>query len=182
MPVRAGLGSFRCSCGCRRAANDVPHLHSPDGHATMLSRQTLYGLVIPRAASSAPLPASPSLNILVVEDDPTVGMLLMEMLLSMGHTVCAVRTSPADAVSAAARYEPDLMLVDARLGRGSGVAAVVEIRRRQDIPFIYMSGAPIAGRQPDDIVLRKPFIEKDIVLAILGAMARHRPRRGNGHQ
>ena len=180
-PVCAGLGSFRFCCDRASALNLVWQHHRPDANATMLSDQNLYGLMIPRVASNSPPPAGPQLNILVVEDDPIVGMVLMETLMSMGHTVCAVRATASGAVAAATRYVPDLMLVDTRLGRGSGVAAVAQIRQYQDIPLIYMSGSRIPGRRPTDIVLYKPFVERDLALAIFDAMMRHRAEPGTGH-
>ena len=52
-----------------------------------------------------------------VEDDLMIGMLLAEMLEAMGHDVCAIEATEADAVTAVAQYRPDLMIVDAWLGR-----------------------------------------------------------------
>jgi DNA-binding response OmpR family regulator len=54
-----------------------------------------------------------TLRVLVVEDDPMIGMLLAEMLEAIGHDVCAIETIEAAAVAAAARYRPDLLIVDA---------------------------------------------------------------------
>jgi DNA-binding response OmpR family regulator len=65
-----------------------------------------------------------ALRVLVVEDDALIAMLLSELLAGMGHDVCATAASEAEAVIAAIRYDPDLMIVDAGLGRGSGVSAV----------------------------------------------------------
>ncbi len=48
-----------------------------------------------------------------------------------------------DAVSAAARFTPDLMIVEERLDDGSGIVAVDEIIRQQPIPHLFapaMSG------------------------------------------
>jgi DNA-binding response OmpR family regulator len=70
-----------------------------------------------------------ALNVLVVEDDALIGMLFADVLAAMGHDVCAIEATEADAVAAAARYKPDLMIVDARLRDGSGVSAVEEILR-----------------------------------------------------
>ena len=70
-----------------------------------------------------------ALRVLVIEDDALIAMLLTEMLAGMGHDVCATAATEAEAVSAATRYDPDLMIVDAGLGRGSGVSAVEEILR-----------------------------------------------------
>jgi len=63
-----------------------------------------------------------ALRVVVIEDDALIAMLLTEMLAGMGHDVCATAATEAEAVSAATRYDPDLMIVDAGLGRGSGVS------------------------------------------------------------
>jgi len=47
-----------------------------------------------------------SLRILVVEDDILISMLLAEVLIGMGHEVCAIATTKADAVAAADRCKP----------------------------------------------------------------------------
>ena len=52
------------------------------------------------------------LRVLVVEDDTITGMLLGELLTSMGHDVCAIESTQANAVTAAARCRPDLMIVE----------------------------------------------------------------------
>src|ERR1700719_4544619 len=58
-----------------------------------------------------------ALRVLVIEDDALIAMLLSELLAGMGHDVCATAATEADAVTAATRHRPDLMIVDARLGR-----------------------------------------------------------------
>ena len=58
------------------------------------------------------------LRILVVEDDAVIGGLLAETLEDLGYVVCAVETNAANAVAAAARHHPDLMIVDVGLGLG----------------------------------------------------------------
>jgi DNA-binding response OmpR family regulator len=80
------------------------------------------------------------LRVLVVEDDAMIGMLLGEMLAEMGHDMCAVAATEAEAVAAACKYRPDLMIVDARLGDGSGLSAVEQIDRTGSIPHLFVSG------------------------------------------
>lgn len=109
-------------------------------------------------------------RILVMEDDALIGMLLTEMLEGMGHGVCAVAATEADAVAAAAQHKPDMMIVDARLRHGSGIVAVEEILRTGFIAHVFISGDAATVRQlrPDDVIVEKPFRESDLV----GAMQR----------
>ncbi len=113
----------------------------------------------------APLKAS---RVLVVEDNALIGMLYLELLTEMGHMVCAIETTHTEAVTAAALYKPDLMIVDATLGQGSGVSAVEEILRARFVPHIFVSGDAEAVQEikPRAIVLQKPFREPDLARAI----------------
>ena len=80
------------------------------------------------------------LRILVVEDDVMIGPLLAEMLEDLGHIVCAVEVNAVNAVAAAARCHPDLMIVDVGLGEASGVAAVKEILNGGFVPHVFVTG------------------------------------------
>ena len=117
-----------------------------------------------------------TLRVLVVEDDAVIGVLLAEMLIGMGHDVCAVELTEAGAVSAEARCRPDLMIVDVQLGDGNGVSAVAEILRTGSIPHLFVSGdiSHAKALRSDVIVIQKPFRESDLARAIqraLGAAA-----------
>src|ERR1700720_3799518 len=96
-----------------------------------------------------------ALRVLVIEDDALIALLLAELLASMGHDVCATAASEAEAVSAATRCDPDLMIVDAGLGRGSGVSAVEEILRTGPVAHVFVSGdvESVWRRRPDAIVV-----------------------------
>ncbi len=107
-----------------------------------------------------------ALRVLVVEDNAIIGMLLGEMLTDMGHDVCGVETTEADAVAAAARCKPDLMIVDARLGDGSGVKAIRTILLSGPMPHLFISGTDVEADSPDAVVLQKPFHERQLVRAI----------------
>jgi hypothetical protein len=56
-------------------------------------------------------------------------MLLAEPLAGVGHDVCATAAIEAEAVIAATRYRPDLMIVDAGLGRASDKLRLCEAER-----------------------------------------------------
>src|SRR3954454_11694704 len=94
----------------------------------------------PRALGVRIYEVMKALRVLVIEDDALIAMLLTEMLAGMGHDVCATAATEAEAVIAATRYGPDLMIVDAGLGRGSGVSAVEEILRAGPLAHVFISG------------------------------------------
>ncbi len=117
-------------------------------------------------------PAKP-LRVLVVEDDAQIGAALAEMLVEMGYEVCAIEGAHADAVKAAARCKPDLMIVDVRLGDGDGVSAVGEILRDGFIAHVFVSGdaSKIRALESRAVVIQKPFRESDLARAIQRARA-----------
>ncbi|MHB8884841.1 MAG: response regulator [Methylovirgula sp.] len=107
-------------------------------------------------------------RVLVVEDDALVGMYLAELLIGMGYDICAIAATEAEAVTAAVRDRPDLMIVDARLREGSGIAAVAQILQNLPIPHVFVSGdiASVQEELPRAVVLRKPFRESELASAI----------------
>lgn len=108
------------------------------------------------------------LRILIAEDEAVIAMLLGEVLDSMGHSICATVSTDHDAIVAVAAELPDLLIVDAGLGLGSGVDAVAQIVALRHIPHIFMTGNVSAVRQlrPDAVILEKPFNEAELREAI----------------
>ena len=102
-----------------------------------------------------------ALRVLVVEDDTITGMLLGELLKAMGYDVCAIESTEANAVTAAARCRPDLMIVDVQLGDGSGVSAVDEILRTGPVSHVFVSGdiSGVRALRPGTVMIQKPYRE-----------------------
>jgi DNA-binding response OmpR family regulator len=109
-----------------------------------------------------------ALRILVVEDDAMIGMMLAEMLEEMGHSVCSIESTEADAVSAADRCRPDLMIVDVLLGDGNGVSAVTKILRAGPVPHLFVSAdlSRLKALRPGAVAIQKPYRESDLTGAI----------------
>jgi CheY-like chemotaxis protein len=113
-------------------------------------------------------------RVLLAEDDALMAALLSETLEELGYEVCHVASTETDAVLSATRYKPDLMLVDATLGTGSGVAAVNQILREIYIPHVFISGETLrtSNFPHAAIFLQKPFRETELVDAIGRALSR----------
>ncbi|KAF2988809.1 response regulator (plasmid) [Methylocystis sp. MJC1] len=113
-----------------------------------------------------------ALRILLVEDDSMLGELLAETLETMGHEVCGIESSEADAVAAAFRCKPELMIIDALLRDGSGVSAVDQICDAGFIPHFFVSGdiSRIKASRPAAVAVQKPFREADLIYAIQRAL------------
>lgn len=114
-----------------------------------------------------------ALNIVIVEDNALIAMDLADLLIAMGHGVAAIASTEAEAVSAAERCQPDLMIVDANLAEGSGVAAMHKILAKRSVPYLYVTGDPSQVRQlaQDAIVVAKPFKIQDLSEAIAKAQS-----------
>jgi len=87
-------------------------------------------------------------NILVVEDEPIVGMQLQESLESMGHRVPAIIDSGDEVLAAVLSHKPDLILMDIKLRSFiDGVDAASRIKLVYDVPVIYLTAYPSKGSQ-----------------------------------
>jgi len=105
-------------------------------------------------------------QILIVEDDKLIGTLLAAMLEGMDLQVCAIETTQLGAVEAALRLRPDMMIVDAKLDGGSGIAAMEEIERHGKVPHIFMSGERLGAGRKGAPMLMKPFSQEQLNGAI----------------
>ena len=122
-------------------------------------------------------------RVLVVEDSALLGMLLGDLLGVMGFEVCAITATQSDAVVAARRHQPGLMIVDINLGQGNGVLAVEEILCSGFIPHLFMSGNLrwFSALPAGTVTLLKPFFEAELADAIGRVFAAGVPAaRGGG--
>jgi DNA-binding response OmpR family regulator len=79
-------------------------------------------------------------RILVVDDDPDFAQLLGDYLGLHGCQVQAAEDEP-QLRSAVAEFEPDLVLLDQRLGHVSGTDVLRALRAVSDVPCIIVTGA-----------------------------------------
>ena len=110
---------------------------------------------------------------LIVEDDAMIGGLLAETLEGLGHGVSSIENNVDNAVAAASRCRPDLMIVDVGLGEASGIAAVKEILRGGFVPHVFVTGDAVRGTPLGSaaVLIRKPFRVSDLERAIQRALA-----------
>jgi two-component system cell cycle sensor histidine kinase/response regulator CckA len=134
-----------------------------------------FHLFVPAAAASAPstprLPcATPGLKrILLIEDDPSVGIGLRELLDSEGYETTWVR-SAADARAAASRMQPQLAIIDINLPDGNGLDLIPLLRaEHEDLPVILSTGhveLDVACDRKRILSLMKPYELEDLLIAI----------------
>ena len=122
------------------------------------------------ARSGEPRP----LQVMIVEDDAIIASLFADIIGDLGHSVCAIESTEAGAVSAAERYRPGLIIIDAGLGTGSGVRAMERVLRERFVPHVFVSGDDLTRRSLHNraAVVQKPFLEADLLRAIDRALTR----------
>ena len=80
-------------------------------------------------------------KVLIVEDEIINAMALSDMLPALSIRITDMVTSGEDAIRAAEKDRPDVVLMDISLqGRIDGLEAAREIIGRLGIPVIFMSG------------------------------------------
>ncbi len=110
-------------------------------------------------------------DILIIEDEPLIALDLESLVKSLGHRVSAVARTHREAVAAAQRHRPGLVLADIQLADGSsGLDAVNEILLDFDVPVIFITAFPerlLTGERPEPtFLIAKPF-ETNTVRAIV---------------
>jgi response regulator NasT len=73
------------------------------------------------------MPETPSIRILIAEDDDNARALLVELLNTMGHVVVAEVSGGREAIERAKDVVPDVVLLDVHMPDGSGIEAAEQI-------------------------------------------------------
>lgn len=80
-------------------------------------------------------------RVMVVEDEGIVSIDIRNILKKLGYLISAIAFSGEEAILKAEENPTDLILMDIGLkGRIDGIQAAKEIRRRNKIPIIFLSG------------------------------------------
>jgi response regulator NasT len=116
-------------------------------------------------------------TILMAEDNPVVRSDLRLVLEEGGYAVCADARDGVEAVELAREHRPDLILLDLRLPRLSGVDAARLIRGERDVPIVALTGyrgfaeEAIAAGAVSCVL--KPFAERELLDSVSAALAAH---------
>ena len=122
-------------------------------------------------------------RVLVVEDDGEIAEVLRRTLRQEGHDVRTAGDGEA-ALSAAAEFVPDLVILDLGLPRLDGAEVLRRLRADDDVPILILTArAELDERVASldlgaDDYLVKPF-ERQELLARMRALLRRRPPRGS---
>jgi CheY-like chemotaxis protein len=123
-----------------------------------------------------PVKRKSNLRILVVEDEPIVGMLIEDILAEFGCCHVDVAPSVDTALDAMAEERPDFAILDVNLN-GARSYPVADFLKSRAIPFIFMSGygsSALDDAYADTKILQKPFRPVDLESALEDVLARPR--------
>lgn len=113
-----------------------------------------------------------SRSVLLVEDDPSFGSLLLDVLEAAGHRVQLAPTS-AHALAAIEASLPDVLCVDIDLPDGTGWGLLDELERRGlELARVIVATAGIAASKsryrPGTFLLPKPFPVDSLLRLVSG--------------
>jgi CheY-like chemotaxis protein len=92
-------------------------------------------------------------RILIVEDEVITAIALKRELISLGYEVVAMADTTEEAVVAAEKNQPDLVLMDITLGgKLDGVAAATAIRGSLGLPVIFLTA------HADDTTMKRAML------------------------
>src|SRR2546423_10896958 len=155
--------------------------HAPEPSATFWMEATA-PLMAARLADLSASATRPS-RVLVVEDDPQIARLLDFALAAQGYSVTYAATV-AEAREQAARFEPDLVVVDMLLPDGHGSEVVRALRRAAGPSFLYLSAMNMLDVPFQDVdgYIQKPFSPRDLVQVVADLLDGRRvaPRPSDG--
>jgi len=78
-------------------------------------------------------------RVLIVEDETLVGMGLRAQLQKMGHTVVGHAANDHEAIALFQQHQPDLVLLDIRLGNVNGIDLATTLLKQRRCPMIVIS-------------------------------------------
>ncbi|WP_306031380.1 response regulator [Stappia sp. MMSF_3263] len=110
-------------------------------------------------------------DILIIEDEPLIAMDIEHIVKELGHQVAGIARTRTEAVDLFGKTQPKLVLADIQLADGSsGIDAVNEILKNDDIPVIFITAFPerlLTGERPEPaFLITKPF-NPDMVKALI---------------
>ncbi len=151
-----------------------------------LGRGTTFDIILPALDEPAPLTpvtraahASLHASVLVVEDDPVLRRMVVQVLSRHGLTLSESASGEEALALVAHSTDVDLLITDVDLGAVSGLDVAREFaRHRPHAPVIVMSGRPLAhvtAEFPEGIAqfLPKPFRPTQLVDATVEALTKN---------
>ena len=124
------------------------------------------------------------MRVLIVEDDTLVGMGLLRQLQKLGHSVVGQAADAAEARQMFRAHEPQLVLLDIRLGSDDGIELARDLLKQRRVPMIIISAfaeKELIDRATEAGVfayLTKPVDERTLAAQIEVASGRFKEAEG----
>ncbi len=114
-------------------------------------------------------------RVLIIEDEPIIAADLEAIVSDLGHEVCAIARTRAEANAAASMHGPKLVLADIQLAdNSSGIDAANDILGVMPVPVIFITAFPerlLTGERPEPaFLITKPFLPNAVKAAISQAL------------
>jgi len=103
-------------------------------------------------------------TVLVVEDEVIIGMMLCNEIANAGGAPIGPVNSVAEALKEIDSRRVDLVILDAKLGDGSGAELTGALKTR-GIPYVVVSGYEVANLPAE--LRAAPFVAKPISMPVL---------------
>ena len=119
-------------------------------------------------------------DVLIIEDEPIIALDLSNIVEELGHRVTHVAATRSDAVKAARKHRPGLVLADIqRADNSSGIDAVKESLGDGRVPVIFITAYPerlLTGERPEPtFLITKPFMPDAVKAAVSQALFLYAP-------
>ena len=112
-------------------------------------------------------------KILIVEDEVIIAMEYRMDLAMSGYMDVSIVSTASEAINRADRDKPDLIIMDIKLkGDFSGIYAATQIRKKSNVPILFITGTSDANVVEQvkalkySIILLKPTRTKDMLVEI----------------
>ena len=114
-------------------------------------------------------------SVLIIEDEPLIAVDIRALVEQLGHEVTTIARTHEEAVRAAVKRRPGLILSDIQLADGSsGLDAVNEILGSLEAPVIFITAFPelfLTGQAPEPaFLITKPFTQDSVKAVISQAL------------
>ena len=114
-------------------------------------------------------------NVLIIEDEPLIAMDIESLVQSLGHRVDGIARTHGEAINAAKKKKPGLILADIQLADGSsGLDAVNEMLASFSAPVVFITAYPerlLTGERPEPaFLITKPFQPETVKAVISQAL------------
>lgn len=119
---------------------------------------------------------SPNLTgrrVLVLEDEPLIAMLLVDILERAGCMIAGPSYDVAQALALVSGENIDVAVLDVNLGAGVTSAPVADELAKLGIPFIYATGyadSNPSGAAGGRLMIGKPYNEPELIAGLLSAV------------